>query len=214
MKPDWRRIESSLNKLAEKNSPDFSEPTMPIIQGIPRLSSSTLNHWGAKKQPKTNPCLPKLKSSNVFSHHHTPNPALAINLLQDIAQVVHRWQKELKELKQKIEAIYLAGPIIDGWLESYPRKGQTENCLDSVQDLISPEDKLADCSRYRLCGLHEDGKLWYRACPAEQVADVSIAIARYQKLKQLLNRKQDLEYRLEQLAVDLASLCSSLTNKD
>jgi hypothetical protein len=52
---------------------------------------------------------------------------------------------------------------------------------------------------YRLCGLDADGQLWSRPCPTQQVPYVSLAIARYQKLRILLSQKQTLENRLNQL---------------
>lgn len=48
--------------------------------------------------------------------------------------------------------------------------------------------------------------MWTRPCPSEQVAGISMAIARYQKLRQLLGRKQYLELRLNQLAETLVML--------
>ena len=42
--------------------------------------------------------------------------------------------------------------------------------------------------------------------PPEQVPSVSMAIARYQQLRQLLERKQKLESRLNQLAETLVVL--------
>jgi hypothetical protein len=59
---------------------------------------------------------------------------------------------------------------------------------------------------YRLCGLDADGQLWSRPCPSQQVPYVSLAIARYQKLRILLARKQTLESRLNQLIQNLTML--------
>jgi len=48
--------------------------------------------------------------------------------------------------------------------------------------------------------------VWSRPCPSEQIPSVSLAIARYQRLRQLLARKQQLETRLNQLAETLLVL--------
>jgi hypothetical protein len=53
---------------------------------------------------------------------------------------------------------------------------------------------------YRLCGVDGDGKLWSRSITPQQLPEVSLGIARYQKLKQFLTRKQELEHRLNELA--------------
>jgi hypothetical protein len=63
---------------------------------------------------------------------------------------------------------------------------------------------------YRLCGVDANGKVWSRPCPADQVPAVGMAIARYQKLRQLLGRKQHLETRLSQLAQTLVILHSHI----
>ncbi len=59
---------------------------------------------------------------------------------------------------------------------------------------------------YWLYGLDENGQVWSRPCPSEQIPSVSLAIARYQRLRQLLARKQQLETRLNQLAETLLVL--------
>jgi hypothetical protein len=65
-------------------------------------------------------------------------------------------------------------------------------------------------AEYRLCGLDAAGQPWSRACPPEQVPYVGLAIARYQKLRQLLARKHDLESRLSRFAHDLIGIHSKL----
>jgi hypothetical protein len=63
---------------------------------------------------------------------------------------------------------------------------------------------------YRLCGLDADGQLWSRPCPTQQVPYVSLAIARYQKLRILLGTKQTLENRLNQLIQSLTVLSGQI----
>lgn len=64
--------------------------------------------------------------------------------------------------------------------------------------------------RYQLCGLDSDGRLWCRPCPPDQIPTVSMAIARYRKLRVLLNRKEQLEVRLRHAAEALVEVQSYL----
>ena len=113
------------------------------------------------------------------------NSALALNLIQDLQGMVANWLTALDEVVRAIQALYDEGPIVDGWLEA----GDT-----------------TPVATYRLCGLGEDGQVWQRGCPVEQVPDVSLAIARYQRLQLLLTRRRSLESRLNVLAEALINL--------
>ena len=81
-------------------------------------------------------------------------------------------EAEIQQIVRQIHDLYLEGPIVDGWLESYPQAEQ-------------PGEQLIG---YRLCGLDATGQKWSHHCPVNQLVSVSIAIARYQKLQQLLER--------------------------
>lgn len=106
--------------------------------------------------------------------------ALAKDLLTDLQVRVEAWTSNLEALVGQIQAAYYEGPIIDGWLEA-----------------SQPDDPTH--SSYRLCGLDEDGQIWSRDCPAEQIPDISLAIVRYQRLRTLLNRKQQVETQFNRL---------------
>ena len=85
--------------------------------------------------------------------------------------------------------------------------------MDYVEEICTNQGKVSEQTPrtgYRLCGLDASGKVWTRPCPPEQVPMVSMAIARHQKLRQLLGRKQYLETRLSQLAETLVVLHSKL----
>lgn len=179
------------------------------------------------------PLLPKVKMPSFTSHRNAANPALAMNLLQEIQAIVVGWQDDLQQVVRQIQDLYLEGPIVDGWLESYSQEedanptfrhadveclmdyvekawgvpGEADPTASSAEASLQPEPNAAG---YRLCGLNEDGQVWFRHCPPEQVPAVSLAIARYQKLRQLSARKQDLETRLSQLAKTLVDLHSQL----
>lgn len=185
------------------------------------------------------PNLPKFKLPNFSSHRNSANPALATNLLKEIYDIVAGWQIELKQVLKQIQDIYLEGPIVNGWLESHPspsekttnttvseettltatlRHCEVDELMNYVEEICANKAKTPKSATanktvvtgYNLCGLDAAGKVWTRPCPPEQVASVSIAIARYQKLRQFLSRKQYLETRLSQLAETLILLHSHI----
>lgn len=78
---------------------------------------------------------------------------------------------------------------------------------------VEPESEKESGKGYWLYGLNEDGQVWSRPCPSEQIPSVSLAIARYQRLRQLLARKQQLETRLNQLAETLLVLQDHLESQ-
>jgi hypothetical protein len=174
-------------------------------------------------QGQKTPDLPKFKTPNFSSHRHGANPALALSLLQEIQLNITSWQTELHKLVREIQDIYLEGPIVDGWLESYKpefptggtatlRHADIERLMDYVEEICHPSGNNTQSSRagYRLCSLDETGKVWSRPCPSEQLPALSVAIARNQKLRQMLGRKQYLETRLSQLAETLVVLHSHI----
>jgi hypothetical protein len=171
------------------------------------------------------PSLPKFKNPSFSSHRHGANPALAMNILQEIQQHIAGWQVELQTILQQLQDIYLEGPIVNGWLESNLkepgqggtstlRHGEVVHLMDYVEEICTTNNqKVSEESAragYRLCGLDASGQVWSRPCPSEQLPIVSMAIARHQKLRQLLGRKQYLETRLSQLAETLVVLHSNI----
>lgn len=184
--------------------------------------SLAVQTFSARKPPSP-PTLPKLKPLNISEHRHAANPALAMNLLQEIEEIVARWQTELQTIVRQIQDIYIEGPIVDGWLESHARDaGEAQGTVrpttvDRLMDYVPEEWQAGDVTLesprtgYRLCGLDASGQFWARPCPPDQVVSVSLAIARHQKLRQLLTRKQELEVRLSQLAETLIVMHSHLS---
>jgi len=169
------------------------------------------------------PALPSVNNPQFTTHRNASNPALSINLLKELQRMVAGWQRELLQVSNQIQALYLEGPIVDGWLESQPLNGSApfvrhvdaNNLMEYLETAFSQTN--ADPNQatspvpggpttYRLCGLNEDGQLWFRECPPEQVVAVSLAIARYQKLQILTQRRQVLEERLSKLAESLIEL--------
>ncbi|HEY9637426.1 MAG TPA: hypothetical protein V6D14_28760 [Coleofasciculaceae cyanobacterium] len=239
MKQELQRIESALHQLAQPKPTDSqktSTATGEQTDGVEGQSvrqrdagelsfSMAVQPFPAKKQQSKTPTLPKIKPPSFSEHRHAANPALAMNLLQEIEEIVARWQQELQTIGRQIQDIYIEGPIVDGWLESHSREAKedigsvrpatSDRLMDYVPEVLEHSDEKVTCESprtgYRLCGLNADGQFWSRPCPPDQVPSVSLAIARYQKLRQLLSRKQDLETRLSQLAETLVVMHAHLS---
>lgn len=157
------------------------------------------------------PMLPNFNSS-INRTCSRPNPAVQKNSLPDYIDNA-TCIAEIEKIIHQIRHLYLEGPIVDGWLESQqytPPKNMTrhgdsvEPKMDYVQEVCNFEQGKVTCESpragYLLCGLDPAGKKWSRPCPLEQLPSVSIAIARYQKLQLLLQRKHYFESCLKQNA--------------
>lgn len=170
------------------------------------------------------PTLPKVATPEISRYLPGVDPDLVLNVLKEIQATMLQWRIELDQIMLNIQALYEEGPIIDGWLESLPphasepvslRHAEISDLIDYVEATTNPQ-RAATYSHpssrvaYRVCGLDESGKQWERPCPPEQVPAVSLAIARYQKLRQLINRKHLLEDRLNQFASTLVVVHSQI----
>ncbi|MBW4588063.1 hypothetical protein G7B40_002090 [Aetokthonos hydrillicola Thurmond2011] len=202
--------------------PSEEELFTPLHQQNLLPHNSSVQTFPAQENEGKTPILPKFKAPSFTSHRNAANPALAMNLLQEIQDKALCWQVELQKIIIKIQDLYIEGPIVNGWLESHEkepepkaaatatlRHGEVEHLIDYVEEICANGKKIAyqaPRAGYRLCGLNAAGEVWSRPCPPDQVASVSMAIARYQKLRQLLGRKQYLETRLTQLAESLVVL--------
>ncbi len=239
MKPELQRIETALNQLTQprpsdshKTSASVGHQPDSLTDGQQRSSekrdpsfSVSVQPFPARKNSIKTPTLPKLKPAKISEHRHAANPALALTLLKEIQEIVAGWQTELQTAVRNIQDLYMEGPIIDGWLESHPRESQEEvgavrlaqgdRLMDYVAEAVNQSDEKVTYETprtgYRLCGLDGDGQFWSRPCPPEQVPSVSVAIARYQKIKQLITRKEELETRLSQLSETLVVMHGHLS---
>jgi hypothetical protein len=205
------------------NTVDISEDAFSNFAPEPILfpQHNSVQTFPAKQTGEQTPILPKFKTPNFSNHRHGANPAFAMNILHDIEEIVTGWQVELQNILHQIQNIYLEGPIVNGWLESNPpepeqggggtatlRHGEIDRLMDYVEEICEQGEKADPLPRngYRLCGVDAGGKTWSRPCPPAQIPSVSMAIARYQRLRHLLGRKQSLETRLNQLAESLVVL--------
>jgi hypothetical protein len=237
-KPGLQRIEATLEQLqtqrvatADRAGDRPFSFKLSANSALPGqgMTADRVRPFPAQKSYAEIPNLPKFKLPSFSSHRHVANPALAMGLLKELEGTVENWQAELQQILLQIQALYLEGPIVDGWLESHSHEPQpsrpdisgsavirhadVDHLMDYVQEICNtqPEtQQTVSCETprtgYRLCGLSEDGQPWSRPCPPEQLPHVSLAIARYQKLRQLLGRRQYLEARLSQLAKTLVAL--------
>lgn len=215
--------------------PQKPEPTPAsrASQTVPPASKTLATETSTQTSVETRwLALPQVRAQGFTSHRNAANPALTVNLLKEIQAIVEVWQQELQQLSRQIQNLYQEGPIVDGWLESYtqpegsaPQFRHAEvDCLmnyleqewgaqasaSTSETPAQPRPEL-NSAGYRLCGLNEDGRLWFRHCPPEQVVAVSLAIARYQKLQTLVTKRQQLENRLSQLAETLIQIHFDLT---
>lgn len=173
--------------------------------------------------------LPKFKLPHFSTSRQVTNPEFAIGLLKEMQGIVTEWQKNLQQIVLQIQDLYLEGPVIDGWLESKPfepqfsgatvlRHAEIDRLMEYVEELLKNSGVEANPklprTGYRLCGLDADGQLWTRPCPSEKLPQVSLAIARYQKLRQLLSQKRHLEDRLDEFAQALIALHKVMKKAD
>ena len=181
--------------------------------------------------------LPPVGSEAAVSQRHEVNPALALNALGDIQALVVLWRDQLREVVRSLHAIHAQGPMVDGWLESSApashanaqstaaeatllRHGDADALMKYVESLdVQPLSAAhsgldAQATQYRLCSLDQNGQVRSQPCPPEQMGTVSIAIARYQKFKQLMGQKQALEAKLQTSVDQLNAVRSSLQQEN
>ncbi|MDJ1181994.1 hypothetical protein [Roseofilum casamattae] len=179
-------------------NPPVREMPYPPVQSAqtPMSRSPEGNLPGRSPRVSTQlPRFPKNKALRFTRHHNRAYPDRVADLLVSIGERSQQWQEQLAIVHQQIEILYNQGPILEAWLESTP-KGRSVNRAGA--------EPLS--SSYRLCGLDEQGNAWSRPCPPEEIAAASLAIHRYQQLRQFLNQKHMLEARLSQLAQSLMLL--------
>jgi hypothetical protein len=159
--------------------------------------------------------LPKGKRPSFSSHRNDANAALAVDRLAEVHGAITDWHQTLRQTLLDIQALYQAGPIIEGWLESAASSDQQgantstgllrhgdPAAISAYVDQLSQSqaESLSNpggLSQYRLCRLDNEGQLNSQPCPPEQLGAISQAIARHQRLRQLVLQKQTLEERLQ-----------------
>lgn len=161
------------------------------------------------EEPSLVPTLPRTSLTRLAERSRSAtNPHLAVGLLDTLRERVQVWQAELAQIVRQAHDLHAEGPIIEGWLESYESELKDTAEVSETWPEGKPDGK--GSQRYRLRGLDERGQSWWRDCPPEQVISVSLAVARAQKLRQLLTRQQELEDRLADLAERLVTLMGQM----
>lgn len=195
-----KRIEEALNQLeTRKNATNpianSTKPTYSFDLHLPKSDSFT--------QTRANPSpeLPYLNAATKIPTEETSLDSLPEDIVEDTND-----NAKLDLIVRQIQDLYHSGPIVDGTLEYYPPLPETsdeirEVCFErvievEVSNLTSQEIGIPGAS-YRLSGVDASGKQWSYPCPLDQLLSVSVAIARYQKLQQLLQQKYELEKGLE-----------------
>lgn len=232
-----QRIQATLSKLSQpspelptqtkQHEEQILQKTSPLLS-VPLVDPTNVRPFstGAESTPPLT--LPYVNLNQSNQTRQIFQPGLSLGILKEIEKVLVAWNGELQQLTLNIQDIQLEGPIIDGWLESqlgapvhtehgflqHAEISQISQYVSNLEE--SPFPNSADHSRtiYRLCTLDADGQVQSQPCPPEQVAQVSLAIARHQKLRQLLSRKHYLESRLSQLAENLVTIHSYLQEPD
>ena len=217
MKADLEKIAAALKRLESINnssqqhpvkSQPIPPPIVPEAKDSTRSTSQAIPPLSVPQNQRKTPTLPAFSTQG--EPKPTPEPAIAIPTPQSEDPTLLVAQEQ--EIVQQIEQLYYEGPIVDGWLESYhPSQPQSDvivydagqQQVEYVEAVSSSQANKVTCeaprSAYRLCGVHPSGQNWSYPCPLEQLASVSIAIARYEKLVQLLERRQGITKRLQEL---------------
>ncbi len=210
MKADLNKILAALQQIEQNpNFGDRSLVTPERDDTAPNQASEPINQAATPSSSTPIPPLqpnrkaPALPTFNL-SQEESLSEAPTTNVVAAATPLPTRLMEEAQQVVQQIENLYMEGPIVDGWLESYPCESTTSNndTVDYVKASSLEQDKVvweAPRSCYRLNGVSQTGQPWSYPCPLEQLPSVSVAIARYEKLLQLLARKRNLETRLKQL---------------
>jgi hypothetical protein len=151
---------------------------------------------------------PQIQTPRFSKTRQDANPGLAAHILQEIYSMVMNWQQELQDIAQRTEEVTASGPVLAAWLEARTYKsgdyGDVPTPYTKVD--VATLREVDPNAGYRLCGLNEKGELWTRHCPINEILGVSMAIARYQQLKDLSQRQQKIEAKIRLILEDLVRL--------
>ena len=237
MKPNLKRIEATLHQLPGLSTASYPQqdalvnrpysfeisstapkrnPPVQVSDALQQtsgedtllLSNSEIQSFPTPPSVHKAPTLPKFNFI-LSSHCNIFNPTLEGKLLAETQTDVASYEAQLQKIIHQIQETYMEGPLVDGWLESYPcvpepiAMRHESVHLANYEEVCSFGQENVTCESprpgYRLCGLDAAGQKWSRPCPLEQLPSISIAISRYQKLRQLLESKHHLERRLQEM---------------
>ncbi len=140
--------------------------------------------------------------AKLKGQYHQPNAGLVLHMLQELQYLLNSWQQEILELEQNISLVRESGPIVAGWLEAEAH--HSDFSLESPEKI--PEILQQQSLEYQLCSLDERGEIAARDCPEPEMFGISKALARHQQLRQLIDRKSNLEANIKHTLATLVHL--------
>jgi hypothetical protein len=178
---------------------DFS-PQLPVIPPPPSTISMPVTGTDPISE-RGGALVAKLKGQ-----YHQPNAGLVLHMLQELQYLLNSWQNEILELDQNIILLRQSGPIVAGWLEA-----EAQNSASNTDLNPAPLEKIPEMIRqqsldYQFCSLDEGGEIAARDCPEPEMFGISKALARHQQLRQLIDRKSDLEANIKHTLATLVHL--------
>ncbi len=183
----------AINSPPQQPSQRPAIPPPPSKMGIPFVANSSSdipNEQGGV-------LVAKLKGQ-----YHQPNAGLVLHMLQELQYLLSSWQNEILELEQNIALVRESGPIVAGWLEA--EANDTDFSLESAEKIS--EVLQQQSLDYQLCSLDERGEVAARDCPEPEMFGISKALARHQQLRQLIDRKSNLEANIKHTLATLVHL--------
>lgn len=165
----------------------------PVVNSIASPSQSAteptpappnLQRYPPSSEPSSPPPRPASSPHLDLPLHGSSD--LVLPALTELNTLLVTWQTEVQRLQQQRQEICAEGPAFGGWLEA-------EQGADGT-------------AQYRLCSIHESGRLLSEPCPLVQVGEIRKAIARYHRQQHLLSRQQQLQGRLDMLTAILQGL--------
>jgi hypothetical protein len=148
--------------------------------------------------------------AKLKGQYHQPNTGLVLHMLQELLYLVNIWQKEILDLEERIALVRQAGPVVAGWLEAEPGSDAVLQDDDLSTSSNAPDVLPATLVQqnldYQLCSLDENGEIAARDCPEPEMFGISKALARHRQLRQLLDRKSDLEANIKHTLATLVHL--------
>ena len=218
MKPDLKRIEEALNQLEMLKG--STSPQSSIARTIDSVEVFLSQKTKSPQEQLSTPTQALEEDKEIdLSAPNTGNSCdrLDTDISQDRVNSLPQTQidadneAKLDLVVQQIKDLYYEGPMIDGWLEYYPSAPEPsagtlrEIIFERISDDLGIDSSFefgtesckSSHASYRVCGIDSSGQQWSYLCPLDQLLSVSIAIARYHKLQQLLQQKYYIETYLK-----------------
>lgn len=205
MKQALQRIHETLDQL-ETLKQSTTEPrtvtdrplSFQILPVTPKVDLPPPS--AAKSERPQSPQLPQLPVGSV-----EPSPVVETKVERSPSAKI-----SIEQVLQQIQALYHEGPIVDGWIDSSPSALEPDDMVEeivferpdlSTTDSSSDLDLSLSLTSYRVCGTDASGEQWSYPCPVDQLLELSVAIARYHKIQELLAQKRQLEAQLSSSAI-------------